>query len=320
MMQLLKPILLTLLMSSISLSGCATPKNQLSPEMQQKVQKLLEKTKKNMVFVQGGSYMMGDWGPTTREDGLPYDGRMDSKPAHKVTLDSFSIAAYKTSYEDMDIYSEATNTTKVNSTETVSSLDRYPETAAGVAWQEGRNYCQWLGKQLNVNMDLPTEAQWEYAARNRGQNVLYATNNGEIEIGKNVWSDEQRTQYQRKALKTYNDVPILGKFPPNPLGLYDLLTDNYEWMLDWYNPNYYSESPEHNPQGPATGEQKVLRANPPSEIHNLTLNGSTLTVKKFHAYPIENPNIEDLEERRKMHNQNFEHSVRCVVNTTQPLQ
>lgn len=92
-------------------------------------------------------------------------------------------------------------------------------------------------------MDLPTEAQWEYAARNRGQYILYPTDNGKIDIGRNVWSFEQR-QNQQNRLNAFRNIPELLKFPATSLGLYDMITDNYEWMLDWYDPQYYSKSPE----------------------------------------------------------------------------
>ncbi|WP_017394515.1 formylglycine-generating enzyme family protein, partial [Acinetobacter haemolyticus] len=189
---------------------------------------LVEKTKKNMIFVEGGSFMMGDFGPITRKDKLPITGLYAAMPVHKVTLDSFSLNAYKTTFEDFDLYTEATGQPKVGMQE-VSIKRRVPNAPAGISWQQAHDYCQWLGKQVGIPMNLPTEAQWEYAARNRGEYVIYPTDNGEYELGRNVWSDEQRREVN-KPLNTGMKISILGRFPPTPLGFYDMATDGYEWM------------------------------------------------------------------------------------------
>ena len=307
----MKQNLAILLLSSLALTACAKTTNAtLTPKLQEKVNKLLDKTKKNMIFVEGGSFMMGDFDF--------YDSRIDSKPVHKVTLDSFNMAAYKATYADLDIYSEATNTQKVGSTETHSSKFRYPVSAAGVSWQEGRNYCQWLGKQLNLNIDLPTEAQWEYAARNKGQKNHFPTNTGKIEDGVNVWSFEQRQKLVREFKSVGANISVIGRYPPSALGFYDLITDNYEWMFDWYAPDYYQHSPEKNPQGPKTGTEKVLRSAPPLDGQTLQM-GSGLTVRRSHAHPIQPPESIFPERHKGIFNPNFENSVRCVLNQQKPI-
>ncbi|WP_373886368.1 formylglycine-generating enzyme family protein [Acinetobacter sp. YH12126] len=91
-------------------------------------------------------------------------------------------------------------------------------------------------------MDLPTEAQWEYAARNRGQYLLYATNDGTMKNGVNIASYEQlKTNSVKYGYNNYGHLPILGKVSPNPLGIYDMVTNNKEWVRDWYSENYYAE-------------------------------------------------------------------------------
>ncbi|WP_411691384.1 formylglycine-generating enzyme family protein [Acinetobacter gandensis] len=307
-----------ILLSTFALSACAKSANEpqtpstnqqsTSPELQSKIQKLVEKTKKNMIFVEGGTFMMGDFDH--------YDSKIDSKPVHKVILDSFSMSAYKATYADLDIYSAATNTPKVGSTESHSSQFRYPVSSAGVSWQEGRNYCQWLGKQLKLNMDLPTEAQWEYAARNRGQKIHFPTNSGKIEDGVNVWDFDQRKKLSREFKSIGTSISVNGRYPPSKLGFYDLITDNYEWMLDWYAADYYQNSPEKNPQGPKTGTEKVLRSAKPLDGQSLQM-GEGLTVRRSHAHPIQPV---DFPERFKgVINPNFDNSVRCVVNQTKKI-
>lgn len=311
--------LVIILCSSLVMTACtqanqipATQKN-LSTEQKQQLQQLIDKTKKNLILVKGGTYMMGDFGSEHSADKLPYDGDADSKPLHKVTLDDFYMSATKSTYADFDVYASVTGQKPVGDFDKYSIYDRIPTAAAGIPWQQGRSYCQWLGQQMNMKMDLPTEAQWEYAARNRGQYVVFPTDNGNIDTGRNVWSFEQRQTSQAK-FKVYGDISELQQFPPNPLGFYDLITDNFEWMLDWYDPQYYSHSPEKNPQGPATGTLKVVRSSAPDDGQGLSMfTGST--VRRHAIHPIANPEeIKDAKDLNLHVDFNYNHSVRCVAN------
>ena len=323
---MIKQNLVIILCSSLSVTACAkstsnanqqastpTTKANLSPEQQKQLQQLLDKTKKNLIFVKGGSYMMGDFGPEHSIDKLPYDGKGDSKPLHKVTLDDFHLSATKATYADFDIYTDVTGQKAVGNFDEISIKERVPTAAAGINWQQARNYCQWLGTQLNLKMDLPTEAQWEYAARNRGQYILYATDNGKIDNGRNVWSFEQR-KASNKKFKSIRDIPVLQQYPATPLGLYDMITDNYEWMLDWYDPEYYSKSSEKNPQGPKTGTLKVVRSSAPADGQPLkTFTGKTIS---RHAIdPVADPElVEHFSKSKYPFDYNQENSVRCVTN------
>jgi formylglycine-generating enzyme required for sulfatase activity len=128
-------------------------------------------------------------------------------------------------------------------------------------------------------MDLPTEAQWEYAARNRGQLVVFATDNGKVEPGRNIptyeWLEEHNNAPEgvlSSPLSTYE----VGLFPPNPLGLYDMVSNAFDWTLDWYDEKYYAKSPERNPTGPATGTKKVRRGNENMEPRSVEMRGMTM--------------------------------------------
>ncbi|QER39190.1 formylglycine-generating enzyme family protein [Acinetobacter suaedae] len=325
--KMIKQNLAIILLSSMALSACAkstsnpnqnaqapTTKANLSPEQQKQLQQLLEKTKKNLILVKGGTFMMGDFGPEHSIDKLPYAGG-DSSPLHKVTLDDFHLSATKATYADFDVYTDVTGQKKVGVFDEFSIKYRIPTSAAGINWQQARDYCQWLGQQLNLNMDLPTEAQWEYAARNRGQYVLYATDNGKIDIGRNIWSFEQKKASNREY-KARKNISILQKFPPSPLGFYDMLTDNYEWMLDWYDPEYYSKSPEKNPQGPATGTLKVVRSSEPDDGQNMHMAGKGLTMQRHAIHPVADPKFVEYYSKKDYpfyYNQN--NSVRCAANS-----
>ncbi|MDN3939111.1 SUMF1/EgtB/PvdO family nonheme iron enzyme [Klebsiella pneumoniae] len=218
---------------------------------------LVAKSLSNMVPVQGGEFLMGDFGPLVGEK-LPFSINQDDKVLHKVVLSDFSISKYKVTNDDYNKYLQITGVKKppIN-----ILLKDYPslqksDYSVGITWQQAKDYCQWLGKESGKKFDLPTEAQWEYAARSRGQYIPFATNNGEFLPGKNIPSQDELSEYTDGA-----GIPIypVGKYPPNPLGLYDMGLSGSEWTNDWYASDYYSHSPVNDPQGPAQGTKKVLR-------------------------------------------------------------
>ncbi|EMM2115197.1 formylglycine-generating enzyme family protein [Klebsiella pneumoniae] len=218
---------------------------------------LVAKSLSNMVPVQGGEFLMGDFGPLVGEK-LPFSINQDDKVLHKVVLSDFSISKFKVTNDDYNKYLQITGIKKppIN-----ILVKEYPslqkdDYSVGVTWQQAKDYCQWLGKESDKNIDLPTEAQWEYAARSRGQYLPFSTNNGNFELGSNI--------PEQKKLDEYTDgygFPIypIGKYPPNPLGLYDMGLSGAEWSNDWYSTDYYSHSPVYDPQGPVKGNEKVLR-------------------------------------------------------------
>ncbi|HCU1145107.1 TPA: SUMF1/EgtB/PvdO family nonheme iron enzyme [Klebsiella pneumoniae] len=218
---------------------------------------LVAKSLSNMVPVKGGEFLMGDFGPLVGQK-LPFSINQDDKVLHKVVLSDFSISKFKVTNDDYNKYLQITGIKKppIN-----ILVKEYPslqkdDYSVGVTWQQAKDYCQWLGKESDKNIDLPTEAQWEYAARSRGQYLPFSTDNGNFELGSNI--------PEQKKLDEYTDgygFPIypIRKYPPNPLGLYDMGLSGAEWSNDWYSTDYYSHSPVYDPQGPVKGNEKVLR-------------------------------------------------------------
>ena len=216
-----------------------------------KVRALVDETLKNMVFVKGGSFMMGDYVHIPISEGrypAYWSHGMDSKPAHKVALDGFHIGKYEVTFREYDIYTHATNRPPLAPRALKVKMPyRQPDKPAiEVTWQMARNYCHWLGHLTGLPFELPTEAQWEYAARSRGRYVGFATDTGLADIGRNF-----------PPFERYGH-PV-GKYPPNPLGIYDMSANVDEWVLDWYAEDYYQHSPEKNPKGPESGTKKVIR-------------------------------------------------------------
>ncbi|MGD8232750.1 formylglycine-generating enzyme family protein [Vibrio sp. TRT 1302] len=257
-------------------------------ELKQNIAEVAVKSIENMVFVEGGSFIMGDFRMPCMNDDLNrpvwtpeancYSGvEMVSSGAdiqHEVTLSSYSLSKYEAEMLDYDIYLQAFNRPfeqrKIDgqylkrSAKDFESRKEYYEgkPARKVNWQDAKNYCQWLGQLTALPVDLPTEAQWEYAARSRGQKLYYGTNNGFKQYRGGGFYNPKLGGYEEFTDKTANMVTGLnpvGMFAPNPLGLYDMTGNATEWVNDWYAKDYYKVSPKLDPQGPASGEYKVKR-------------------------------------------------------------
>jgi formylglycine-generating enzyme required for sulfatase activity len=161
------------------------------------------------------------------------------------------MMAYKVTYEDFDVFTDATANERVDMDQ-ISIKNRAPKRPAGVSWYGAKEYCRWLAKMVGLPFDLPTEAQWEYAARSGGRRLLFATDNGKIERGRNF--PEEWKHGEKKP-----PIPDVGSFPPNPAGLYGMSEDTREWVDDWFDEKYYARSPEKNPKGPDEGTMKAMR-------------------------------------------------------------
>lgn len=226
--------------------------------LEERLNALVVKSKRDQVFVKGGTFLMGDFGPVYEEDRLHYVG-LDASPLHKVTLDSYSISKYKVTYTEFDLYMEANGLPKIqqNLPSGFATMRNRIDTPAGVTWEQAKAYCQWLGTISKLPFDLPTEAQWEYAARNRGKFVLFGTDNGLLELNKN--SPSYVLAATILGHKYVSTLPI-GLFPPSPIGIYDLTPNSFDWVQDWYEDDYYANSVNaKNPKGPDTGFLKTLR-------------------------------------------------------------
>ena len=234
------------------LTACDAKDNNATQAQQDLVRHSLA----NMVKVKGGTFKMGDFGPLIN-DKRPISLGDDDKFLHDVTLSDFSISKYKVTWQDFDVYAREHDIDRpelpYSYRNDVKKLQASNMPAA-LNWQQAKNYCNWLGGLVNKNIDLPTEAQWEYAARNGGKYVLYATDDGKFEAGRNIASTEQRN----KMTHAMFNYPV-GKFPPTPLGLYDMAGNGVDWIQDWYSNDYYRHSPKENPVGPKDGTEKVIR-------------------------------------------------------------
>jgi len=297
---------LALILLAVSLGACAQAPAAPDEAMKARVSVLVERTLKHTVFLDGGSFEMGDWcGPRHI-----CDTERDSKPLHTVTLDGFSMMAYQATYADFDVFTDAVGEARINMEERYADR-RGPRKNASPNWYGAKAFCQWLGQQTQLPFDLPTEAQWEYAARSRGQRVLFATDTGKIERGRNF---PPKWEYgQPKPL-----IPEVGSYPPNPAGLYGMSEGMTEWVNDWYAPDYYKNSPEKNPQGPETGTEKVKRGSSgiPAEAANLVMMRTKATPRKIVQRFTGNPKDD---EELPGYNNLPSSAFRCVINIPAPI-
>ena len=206
-----------------------------------------------MIFVQGGTFQMGS---------TDSEANSDESPVHSVTLDSFYMAETEITFDQYDAYCEDTGISKPND----ANYGRGSRPVIKVSWYDMLKYCNWLSDQEGLTpayeingtsvtwnqsirgYRLPTEAEWEYAARGgaQSQGYKYAGSNSVNEVGW-YWTDIDVMSQPVKSKKA------------NELGLYDMSGNVYEWCWDWYGSDYYSSSPPSNPTGPSSGSRRVIR-------------------------------------------------------------
>ncbi|MGY2293606.1 formylglycine-generating enzyme family protein [Pseudomonas sp. SDO528_S397] len=238
----------------------------MSIDLRNKVLNTVVQSIDNMVFIEGGQFDMGDFGwicdydekdvctwPCGQEPErlCNISPESDNKFIHPVKLSSYYFSKFQTTLGDFDLFFTAHNKPvfykEFRDRENLKHMFEPNLPTPAKSWQEAKDYCEWIGQLSGYAVDLPTEAQWEYAARNRGQHVLFPTDNGSLNYGRNFPETSKGN--------TFN----VSLYTPNPLGIYNLSGNATDWVSDWYDKDYYQNSPLENPQGPATGTKKIKR-------------------------------------------------------------
>lgn len=251
----------------------------------------------NLVRIEGGEFDMGDTFGDGRSDEKPvhkvkintfYLGR------NEVSLGEFRQFINATGYEtDADKIGKCWVVTDSGSWEEKDDVnwrcdtegkqrpsDEENHPVIHVSWNDAIAYCNWLSQQeglkevytiseSNVTADweangyrLPTEAEWEYAARSLGKKYKYAWGNGDP--NGNIADETAKTKYSSWTIwEGYRDGYVhtspVGTFPQGDLGLNDMTGNVWEWCWDWFGSSYYQDSSEDNPKGPSSGSDRVLR-------------------------------------------------------------
>ncbi len=162
-----------------------------------------------MVFVKGGTFMMGD---------VFDEGEDNEKPVHEVTLDDFYIGKYEITFDQYFEYCEDTGTEAPDDEDWGHSN----QPVINISWQDAMDYCRWLSDKSGKNYSLPTEAQWEYAARSGGKKERFAGTSQEKKLPSFAWFEDNSN----------NKTHPIGTKLPNKIGVFDLNGNVAEWCLN----------------------------------------------------------------------------------------
>ena len=192
----------------------------------------------DMIYIPGGESWegSGEW---------DHEWQADETPEHKVILDAFLIDRTEVTNS---MYAQCVNegscgvpsSIQVNPRFYDPTYSNYP--VVYVTWQDAANYCSWIGGRL------PTEAEWEKAARGTTRR-------------KYPWDEGYPTAKNVNAANTVGDTTPVGSYllGESYYGILDMAGNVREWVYDWYSPTYYEEGSYTNPFGPVTGTDKVLK-------------------------------------------------------------
>ena len=163
-------------------------------------------------------------------------------PAHEVILDAYYIDLYEVSNADYKKYIEATGFKTMPRYWDDSNLNQPNQPVVGVTWKEARAFCQWNNKRL------PTEAEWEKAARGKRPT-------------KYPWGNEAPDKTRLNFSSHVGKTTPVGSYPTgkSDYGVFNLSGNVAEWVKDWHFPEYYLFSPKENPPGPEKGHYKIIR-------------------------------------------------------------
>ena len=220
-----------------------------------------------LILIPGGEFVMGST-----------DGEEDERPPHTVFVDEFLLSSHPVTNLEYARFVRATNqrppaiydlplvvTAGGRERERVfratgqpyiwlegePDKDRALHPVTLVRWEDAAAYCAWLAAETGRPVRLPTEAEWEKAARAGVTGCRYP------------WGDRIDSSLANflidPAMKTAHGTTRVGSYPANGYGLYDMAGNVWEWVQDWYAPDFYSDSAQENPTGPAFGQLRVLR-------------------------------------------------------------
>jgi formylglycine-generating enzyme len=188
-----------------------------------------------MVSVPGGVFLMGS-----------DSGQDNERPVHRVEIDAFELAARQATNADYARFLAATNHAAPPGWGT-PHFDHPEQAVVAASWFDAVAYCEWMSRCSGRRYRLPTEAEWERAARGGVEGKLYP------------WGDAAPESLPDYAQRWKDGPERVGRYAPNAYGLFDIGDNVHEWCADWYGADYYSVSPGRNPVGPAEGTRRSSR-------------------------------------------------------------
>ncbi len=213
----------------------------------------------NMALIPAGKFWMGRTQTFFLESvDIVARDRMDDIPANHIYLDAFYIDKYEVVNADYARFVEAKSIRPPwhwPQAKVPAGEEKFP--VSNVNWFEANEYCKSVGKRL------PTEAEWEKAARGGLERNRYSWGDAEVdtirEEGRVQEASLRNTNAPIPAVLGRNNAMKVGSFRPNGYGLYDMIGNVQEWLSDWYDNNYYPFMVKQNPHGPETGRYRSVR-------------------------------------------------------------
>jgi formylglycine-generating enzyme len=173
-------------------------------------------------------------------------GQDCERPVHRVWIDTFLLAATQVTNAEYARFLLATSALPPPFWQD-PNFNHPEQPVAGVSWFEAVRYCEWLSSQTGRAYRLPSEGEWEHAAR------------GTLEQKQFPWGDDPPQSLPHYAARWQTGPEPVARYAPNAFGLYDICDNVHEWCSDWYDPNYYAISPDRNPRGPETSPAQPQR-------------------------------------------------------------
>jgi formylglycine-generating enzyme required for sulfatase activity len=184
-----------------------------------------------MIYIPEGEFTMGS---------PDKEGDVDEHPTHSVFISGYWIGKTEVTFAQFDAFCQETGSEKPND----EGWGRGERPVIYVSWQKANDFCAWLMRKTGATFRLPTEAEWEKAARNRFP-----------------WGSAQPESHLANFNQEIMKTDIVGSYPEgaSPYGVLDMAGNVWEWLADWYGEDYYENSVETNPLGPQQGEERVVR-------------------------------------------------------------
>jgi formylglycine-generating enzyme required for sulfatase activity len=198
-----------------------------------------------MVYIPLGPFTMGS---------NEYD---DEKPPHDVHLDGCWLGKTEVTFDQYDRFCEETKREKPSD----RGWGRGKRPVIYVSWDDANDYCEWLSRKMGLKFKLPSEAQWEKAARGSDGRQYPWGNHDPYYQGKWYVNYAAHDSWEKKGEDGFEYTAPVGSYHlgASPYGLLDMAGNVWEWCADWYDGGYYKNSPPKNPEGPLKGSYRVVR-------------------------------------------------------------
>jgi len=173
-------------------------------------------------------------------------GQDNERPVHRVWIDAFLLAACQVTNAEYARFLYAAGAAPPPHWSD-PNFNHPDQPVVAVSWFEAKQYCEWLSAATGKHFRLPTEAEWERAARSGTENRLFP------------WGDAPPHSLPDYEKRWQTGSEPVARYAPNGFGLYDICENVHEWCSDWYEADYYAISPERNPGGPESGTRRASR-------------------------------------------------------------